>query len=491
VQTKTLLATPNLTNQATAAIAILLLVITLILSIPRYWRTRAFYNGLATTLIVAMLFTPFLQAQRAYAYNGRFQARLNPENSNQSPVTSNQYSVTSNQNTNLQSPVSQSPNLLLNSSTITTTVDTDGDGVNDTVELILELCSGDPTNDANLPYCVSVADTTDSDSDGLSDGAEVNQLGTYGDLADSDGDTITDTLEIGGFSYNGQQWYLDPKENDTNKDGLLDSTECAIWVPSNEAHDPNGICPDTDNDGTPDVFDYDNDNDGVPDGRDLSPQSLSTTFDSATPFNLEINNLEVDKPVLVSLQVRPTNPDHLTYMGNVLDWPSPDTSGQIQRRLDTTFANTSNLNIRDTVGFNADYGDMRLTPLLEITIPAAQSHYANLPVKPVYQGIDRTSGMTVTQWLEQSATDPYGLTVMDTSIPGQLTAFLPLTLDTDDTGGGRVAFSTQMAYRPSQGTNGVADWGAAQQFRLIWMVQMITEKCTDPTNNAAAISDPA
>ena len=35
---------------------------------------------------------------------------------------------------------------------------------------------------------------------------------------------------MAGFSYNNIQWYLDPREQDTNKDGLTDAAECPIWI---------------------------------------------------------------------------------------------------------------------------------------------------------------------------------------------------------------------------------------------------------------------
>ena len=163
------------------------------------------------------------------------------------------------------------------------------------------------------------------DNDGLTDGAEINQLNTFADDYDSDGDAITDTLEVQGFFYNGQQWYLDPNEADTNSDGLTDSQECDVWNPLSSNFNANAICPDTDGDGTPDVFDDDNDNDGLIDIDDLDyNRKGAEVYSDANPLKLSVNGLQTNKPVLVDLQFRPTVPDHLTYSGLILDWPTGD-----------------------------------------------------------------------------------------------------------------------------------------------------------------------
>ncbi|HYF63552.1 MAG TPA: hypothetical protein VD886_12110, partial [Herpetosiphonaceae bacterium] len=155
--------------------------------------------------------------------------------------------------------------------------DSDGDGLSDADEEAWQTC---PYAGSTSAGCAGVADPTDSDGDGLTDGAEVNQLNTYPGMADTDGDTITDTLEVEGFLYNGSQWYLDPNESDTNRDGMVDSTECAAMSTAFGSFDANAGCPDTDGDGEPDLFDDDNDGDGVHDVVDLSASSFSAqTYD--------------------------------------------------------------------------------------------------------------------------------------------------------------------------------------------------------------------
>ena len=495
---------PALPNYLAISFAFLLFSLALALLIWHTWHTQTFYKAVAGSITILMLAGPFLHIGSAQAYHGRLAPRLEREDETQERTAEEtaaqmvgEYQTAQEwnpqQNPLLGAKDSEAmPEIMVEldplastsaiaSTTVTSTVDTDSDGVTDAIEESLELCAG-PSG----TYCTGVTDTTDSDGDGLSDGDEVNQLGTFGDRADSDNDGIADNLEVAGFSYNGTQWYLDPREQDTNKDGLTDAAECPIWIPTNPSYNPAGICPDTNGNGTPDIFDHDNDGDGVPDGQDLSPHLASDSlvpFDRNNPFKLQIDNLEVDKPVLVSLQLRPSNGENLYHMGDVVDWPSPDVTGQIQRRFSTTFATTSNTDIRDTNSFNADYGDVRIVPLLEIQMPVSATHYANLPVKAGVPA-DRPNGYTTTQWLDDSQTQPYGITVFDSSSDGTLSAYLPLNADSDASGGGRVAFSTQMYYQPSQGTATVADWGAAHEYRLVWMVQMITETCTDPTNNS-------
>jgi hypothetical protein len=138
-------------------------------------------------------------------------------------------------------------------------------------------------------------------------------------------------------------------------------------------------CRDIDRDGIPDAFDLDDDGDGVPDKIDLSPLSVAgraVPFTRDNPFNLVVNNLSRKTtdpnayyPVLVDLQLRPVVTDHLTYTLNVLDWPSGDEHGQIQRKSgnNSTFA-ASMTPAEIATGPAAQNGDMRLIPMLEIEL---------------------------------------------------------------------------------------------------------------------------
>ena len=79
--------------------------------------------------------------------------------------------------------------------------DDDGDGLSNLQEAAF----------ATLP------DNPDTDGDGLSDGAEVNQYGTNPKLIDTDGDTLSDGLEVEQGS--------SPINKDTDGDGLQDNVD--------------------------------------------------------------------------------------------------------------------------------------------------------------------------------------------------------------------------------------------------------------------------
>ena len=218
----------------------------------------------------------------------------------------------------------------------------------------------------------------DSDSDGLTDGMEAIRLGTDPTEWDTDGDAITDTLEVQGFVYDGKQWYLNPLSQDTNSDGLVDALECTPFADGDMSEASVAAFCDTDGDKVPSVFDPDNDNDGVPDRLDLSSDKLIgrngvrsspagvTAFDASHPFSLTVQDLNSGWTTFVDLQLRPTDPGHLTYTLNVLDWPVDDADGQIQQVHETTFEDSNNPDIANADDPAGGQGDMRLVPLLEI-----------------------------------------------------------------------------------------------------------------------------
>ena len=328
------------------------------------------------------------------------------------------------------------------------TTDTDGDGLIDSDEINVW------GTDINNP---------DTDGDGLPDGTEVHDLGTSPTLVDSDGDGIPDNVEVKGFTYNNQQWYLNPLEIDTNHDGMPDGMECPALT---KLATGGTICPDTDNDGIPDVFDPDNDNDGVPDQMDTSPNSsigsTTTFFDKNHPFSFSVSDVAAGTPTLVDFQIRPVNPDHLYFSGSVLDWPSNDSKGQIKRYQDTTFASTSTSDLRSKAP-NASNGDMMLTPMLEITIPFDATTYGDLPVRQ-----DITDPVKIDGWLDTTALLPYGISVQQNATNNELYVYVPLNTVQDDTGGALSAMSAQMVYWPKSG-----NWGNPHQYRVVWVVENI------------------
>ncbi|MDJ0756691.1 MAG: hypothetical protein QNJ45_24360, partial [Ardenticatenaceae bacterium] len=462
----------------------------------RFYRHPKLYAWFAGLMVLGLIVPPLAHAEQARAFSENFhedqiqqESRIAEANEieaakedlrqadwNPHLEPGVQHSEVSNPS---EIPLFQ-PSAITRQSAAINTTDSDDDGLIDTDEEYWGSCAylvgtTEYNNEAN---CAGVTDPTDSDGDGLSDVTEVHDLGLMPAVADTDADGINDRLEVTGFVYNGQTWYLNPNEQDSNKDGIIDSAECLVWYDASPTFNESGVCPDSDGDGDPDIFDSDNDGDGVPDAEDLSMNvGGGQTFDDDNPFELTIDNLTIDQSVLVNLQLKPTNDNNLSLYSHVLDWPTNDTEGQITRYNDTTWANTSNGSIQSSAD-NAANGDIRLVPMLEITMPYDSGRYANLPVLDAAPNT-RVLGQTVDTWLDQDELDPFSITIndVDTST-GDLVAFIPFTTVTDETDA-IVAYSSQMLYRPGQGTGGVADWGSAHQFRFVWLVQMITDECVN------------
>ncbi|MGD8903590.1 MAG: hypothetical protein PVI67_08495, partial [Anaerolineae bacterium] len=439
------------------------------------------------------------------------------------------------------------------------TDDIDGDGVDATDECLYGLNDG----------------KDDTDGDGLTDGQELHKLGTDGSTPDTDGDLITDFVEVEGFYYSNRQWYLNPTNPDTNNDGVTDSIECPVLLDNVELDDETirEGC-DADGDGVPNPFDTDNDGDGVPDRVDLAPDQWVdakgahsgqvtdiTAFDGDNPFVLKVYDLQSGWPVMVDLQMRPVNPDHLGYSMNVLDWPTGDVDGQIQHKASTTFADSNNEDVRNPDDIAGRNGDMRLVPLLEIvmtgsqiplkltdpvataTVGAGSALSSTVTLTPgakisdtqfvftyhdgssleVYAGTcsaladdplatfmgtggtvvghsvveladgdhalvvssdteqkcaeipDIVNGPYAHKMVDLSVLEPYGITAHDREEGGDpaVVVLVPLNVATDDTGGGMSAFQSHMVYW----VDDESAWAEAQQMRIIWLVQMLTDAC--------------
>lgn len=277
-------------------------------------------------------------------------------------------------------------------------------------------------------------DGTDTDGDGLTDFVEL-RIGTMVEAVDTDGDTLDDATEVDGFGYGGVQWYPDPFQPDSNGDSVTDTVEYDVTR--------DGTPDDTDGDGLPDLFDDDNDGDGVPDHKDLSPfgasatprgedQPLAFAIDGADDLGGTSGALDEGLPLLVDIQLRPADQDHLQYALNALDWPSDD-QGQIR--------DVNNLP-----------DDVQLVPMLEIDVP------------------DGSHELPTADELES-----YSITVTDPDpVTGGRTVYVPMQLVTDERSGARVAFSARMLYR-SQDT-----WGPAHEMRLVWAVQIANDVVCDP-----------
>ncbi|MEO8082929.1 MAG: LamG-like jellyroll fold domain-containing protein [Ardenticatenales bacterium] len=274
--------------------------------------------------------------------------------------------------------------------TSVTAPDTDGDDISDYDETIHcpVPAPSDPWTAAERAANGKAAgcpDPTkkDTDGDGLTDGEELLRIGTAPNRVDTDGDQISDWNEVKGYALPGnKRGYTDARNPDTDGDGLSDGLECPSMrdaadptAPFTAAWTPVLACVDSGVQDAPDVDNIDNDGDGVPNRFDTSPFVGGTTvFDHANPLTLEIDGLQPGKPVVVDVQIRPTNPTQLSFAQNVLDWPTGDNQGQVQRRLDNTIGDTYPVDPA-APGLNPDPsdpafgGDMRLSPMLEVTLP--------------------------------------------------------------------------------------------------------------------------
>ncbi len=309
-------------------------------------------------------------------------------------------------------------------------LDTDGDGLSDAEEnaLVPPTKTNDPDSDADgVNDCVEVKvwfsnpNNVDTDGDGLTDFQEIG-LGTDPKNEDSDNDGLTDKVEITGYGDpDWNWWYSDPVNADSNSDGVADLVE--------RGPDPDRVL-DTDGDGTPDLYDTDNDGDGVLDRIDLSPftpvkpKENNLSYSGDNPLQVTLKGLTPGMPAYLDLQLRPFDDTHLRYAYTVLDWPT-DRKGQIQDWDNATFAQTLvNQNIIDNVGdagASDNYGDMRLTPNLEITISGTDgrdlSRYNLPPLKDLA---------------------PYNINVITTTVdgtpmgtPNGVKLYVPLSLVTD------------------------------------------------------------
>ena len=474
-------------SQLSIALAFAALFFLLLYSL-RY-RRREFVIGLNFSLVIAMLFTPLLQSEQVSAFHQTVAAESAEHEANvaeQERQIELQESLTEstwNPNQPAVDQLAQPEELAAVETAVDVetaafspplapaqqtqiddldTTDTDGDGLIDLAENVL----GTDINNV------------DSDGDTLTDGTEYNQLGLDPTNVDSDLDSLPDNIEVTGFVFQGEQYYLNPLKADTNNDGLSDAHECPnLSIIADTTGEP---CLDTDSDGEPDVFDFDNDNDGVPDKVDLSPNSVlgseTSFFNEANPFTFNIDQLATDEPALVSFQLRPVNPEQVYYSGSIFDWPTVDLAGQVLRYGSSTFASTQNTDIRLDLP-NANNGDLHVSPKLEIYVPYDSSTYGSLPKLPSADG----SSTAVADWLDMSKLEPYGITVQQADDAGNIYLYLPLNIVEDDTGGNLVGFTGQTLYWPSTDS-----WGADHEVRLVWVVQAIVNN--NPRNPVDTLS---
>ncbi|MEM7128456.1 MAG: LamG-like jellyroll fold domain-containing protein [Chloroflexota bacterium] len=309
---------------------------------------------------------------------------------------------------------------------------------------------------------------SDTDGDGINNEVEIYKLGTHPGDVDTDGDTISDWAEVAGYDVGGKTWYLDPLNVDSNKDGLPDNLECYqrvnVDVDNNLLARTVTACPDTDSDGVPDVYDYDNDNDGVPDQVDTSPAYIGPASTQAQDaLNLNFAAYTAGRPLEVALELRPTDADHLYLTNNVYDWPSLDTEGQVTRVLTNTLSDFG------YPGNKAQNGDILVTPELEITIPwDPATPTRNLPITGT---VPVAATTPITTWLDSGFLREYSIAV-EQKDDGTLILTMPLSTVQDTVGDRIVAWQARVPYLPAN-----ALWGSQHQAKLVWKVTALLDSC--------------
>ena len=398
-----------------------LVTLGLLLSVVFYRRARHVYTIVALTMILAMVLGPLLQSHHVHAFSRKLaEQRTEQKEAEEAREAARQQqeAIVSADWDPHQDPLSRSPALEQRSPV-------QGETAASVPQKDVGAAVVPPTESLSALSLSSnlqrAAAEEDRDPDGDDDGdtltnLQEERLGTDPNDDDTDGDGITDDAEVHGFeALDGQMYYLDPLSADTNGDGLTDGMECPqLLRRSSTALSPAATCQNTDGEleddselpRVPDAFDGDNDGDGVPDKVDLSPYSAvgssQSPFNRRTPLPLSVEDLQAGQPVLVDLQIRPKNSDHLAYALNVLDWPTGDNDGQIQRVLDTTFGSHMSA---DQLAEEpaADNGEMRLVPMLEVDMSGAS---APLPLTtPVITVAVDSPEISATVRLEQDAGD--------------------------------------------------------------------------------------
>jgi hypothetical protein len=88
--------------------------------------------------------------------------------------------------------------------------------------------TGDSWESAAQSPALQTVDTgLDTDGDTLTDFAE-ERIGTSTVISDTDGDGLNDNVEVNGFDFGGQRWYTDPALTDSNGDGQGDALEWGL-----------------------------------------------------------------------------------------------------------------------------------------------------------------------------------------------------------------------------------------------------------------------
>lgn len=435
---------------------IMLLGIGLVLAtiFVRFYESRRFHISFVSVMIVSLVFTPLLQSVQA-AETQEIIRQINTEASEKQVTESESKAPTASllpesKHNPLNNPMLQSQD----------------------VHSVAASPVAAGHQAAGSMAAIPMASTpltsgTDTDGDGLNDEIELRNLGTNPYQIDTDGDTISDLAEVSGFDVNGVTWYLDPLSIDSNGDSVPDNMECVERV--NVDRDGNLVnavatpCGDLDGDGIPDVFDYDNDGDQVPDKLDVSPAYTGdATRVAQDRFKYTLTGYNINQPLKATIEIQPQDLSHLYLSGNVYDWPTNDTEGQISRVFNDTLANH---------GVNTDAaknGDIMVNPELEIKIPWDPAN----PTRslPISATVPITSGTPLNKFVDQGYLNEYRVGVRQEA---DGTVYLSALLQSvEDIGDRIVAWHSEIPYFAKS-----AAWGADHEARLVWTVSGLVDRC--------------
>jgi hypothetical protein len=163
----------------------------------------------------------------------------------------------------------------------------------------------------------------------------------------------------------------------------------------------------------------------------------------------------------------------------VLDWPSDDRTGQIQRVKETTLGVSGKL----------ANGDMQLLPMIEIEIPYQPGTFAGLPrnsngmslsdmpVLPVFVTDTVQYQAQVnnwfSSWLDDSAIKSNQISVrLQNSTTRNLIVYMPAELMYDSASKSPVGFKARAIFKPSSAA------AIAMSVRLAWNLSMQADQCT-------------
>ncbi|MCP4992875.1 MAG: DUF11 domain-containing protein, partial [Gammaproteobacteria bacterium] len=431
-------------------------------------RSLVFYAGLSAAVITMMLVTPLINANQVQAYNDRQQAQYQTQQQEltaQKELVETQANISGKNFNPLTNPLASNTPLTIDNSLLTI------DNFPNPQQR--------PSPHALIPHlqfsCVLTIGG-DCDGDGLDDDIELYELGTNPESVDTDNDLISDKTEVEGFSQGGTHWYLDPSNPDSNGDGTMDGAACPDLsdVVTETLVTPSGsTCRNTDSDPTPDVLDYDDDGDGVPDLSDSSPLDVTGPFnhtDTQLDFNLDLN--ANGEPIFVDFEVRPTNPEHLYYTKNILDWPDDDTKGQWTKNSSTKFV--------DLDDYDNGEGDLMLNPLLEFVITYdASNPTAGLPITDSVT-VGSITDYSDLSWLDTDELSKWGISVNEGETSDTLLLWAPLSVVEDDIGDSPVTWNGRMFYLPQAAQTTL---GNNQTIRLVWMIEGIKDTCIPPSDS--------